>query len=469
MARKKEGYDWVTNTYYIPVESGGCGCFVVLGIIIWVLIKFDDWYEEHAGLFWGLIIALVALIIVIISMRSSSKAKKEEEAAQEAKKERDAALKARRRQWRTEGFEALRNYSTAYTVQPLLRRNCIADGLVADIVAPKGALQLLVYLDFPFREPTFINGRLSLTINSQEVLSLVSGGDLPKPMLFKVDSGDHVELRAIADSSTHIVHLGDLQLAWCLEGTTQNARFNFIPYDIDDDETMIDLKSTIYVSKRFVVDFSTIDKARTLFGWSGPSRKSLLFSTKVPEGCSRLYTLPCPNGGHYNLLDSGITLALVNDDQILDIFSDDGSNRNERIYPVKPGTNVDIYAYYDMRKELKVSSMGFALLYDDIPEDVAKALRSYFTDYYANEDRKRMLEDYEKKIADKQKEIGKDFVTKREKDDGRKLIALWQVEADKLKAQLKEIDIDDYYKLDTSTLFIKNSLSDISSIAWKNE
>lgn len=96
MARKKEGYDWVTNTYYIPVESGGCGCFVVLGIIIWVLIKFDEWYEDHAGLFWGLIIALVALIIVIISMRSSSKAKHEEEAAKEAQKERDEAQKAQK-------------------------------------------------------------------------------------------------------------------------------------------------------------------------------------------------------------------------------------------------------------------------------------------------------------------------------------------------------------------------------------
>lgn len=31
----------MTNTYYIPVESVGCGCFVVLGIIIWVLIKID--------------------------------------------------------------------------------------------------------------------------------------------------------------------------------------------------------------------------------------------------------------------------------------------------------------------------------------------------------------------------------------------------------------------------------------------
>ena len=465
MARKKEGYDWVTNTYYIPVESGGCGCFVVLGIIIWVLIKFDDWYEDHAGLFWGLIIALVALIIVIISMRSSSKAKQEEEAAQEAKKERDAALKARRKQWCTEGFEALRNYSTAYSVQPLLRRNCIADGLIVDTVAPKGALQLLVYLDFPFREPNIVNGTLSLTINSEQVLSMASGGDLPRPMLFKVDGGDHIELRAVAQSGKPFVHLGDLQLAWCFEATTQNARFTFIPYDIDDEDTMIDLKSTIYVSKRFVVDFSTIEKTRRLCGWTGPSRKSRLFSTSVPEGCSRLYILPCPDGGHYNLLDSGITLAIVNNDQILDILSDDGANRNERVYPVVPGTDVDIYVYYDMRKELKVPSMGFALLYDKIPEEDAKALRSFFKDYYANDDRKRMVKDYEKKIADKEKEIEKDFVTKREKDDGRKLIAYWQEEIDKLKAQTKEIDIDDYYKLDTSALFIRNSLSDISSIA----
>ena len=96
MARKKEGYDWVTNTYYIPVESGGCGCFVVLGIIIWVLIKFDEWYEDHTGLFWGLIIALVALIIVIISMRSSSKAKHEEEAGPRRHAECYGALKVSR-------------------------------------------------------------------------------------------------------------------------------------------------------------------------------------------------------------------------------------------------------------------------------------------------------------------------------------------------------------------------------------
>ena len=137
MARKKEGYDWVTNTYYIPVESGGCGCFVVLGIIIWVLIKFDEWYEDHAGLFWGLIIALVALIIVIISMRSSSKAKHEEEAAKEAQKERDEAQKARRKRWCTEGLEALRRYSQAYGVNPLLRRNTVSTGPIADLVAPK--------------------------------------------------------------------------------------------------------------------------------------------------------------------------------------------------------------------------------------------------------------------------------------------------------------------------------------------
>lgn len=463
MARKKEGYDWVTNTYYIPVESGGCGCFVVLGIIIWVLIKFDDWYEEHAGLFWGLIIALVALIIVIIAMRKSSQERQEEEAAQEARKQRDEAQKARRMLWCTEGLEALRRYSQAYGVNPLLRRNTVSTGPIADLVAPKDVVQLLVYLDFPFKEPTCFNGRLSLTINSQEVLSMASGGDLPKPMLFKVESGDHVELRCVNGDASGIAHLGDLQLAWCLESSHPDALFNIIAYDVDDRETMIKLQSAMYMAYRFVVDFSSIDKVRTGFGWKGPSRKSMLFYAKVPEGCSRLYIMPSLDGSAYNLRDSGIALSIVNDGKVLDILEDDGSSPNRRIYPLTPGTSLSINVCYDMRKELKVSYMRFFVLKDDIPEDEAKALGSYLTDYYANEDLKERIEDFEEKIADKQKEIGKDFVTKREKDDGRKLIALWQEEADKLKAQLKDVNVDDYIKIDTQPLVIENSLPAIAS------
>lgn len=357
----------------------------------------------------------------------------------------------------------MRTYSAAYGIRPQLRRNCVSNGPVANIVAPRGAVQLFVYLDFPFKEPTFGNGRLSLTINSQEVLSIASGADFTKPLLFKVESGDHVELRCVNGDASGIAHLGDLQLAWCIEGVNPNARFNLIPYDIDDVGTMIKLQSTVYVSKRFVVDISFIEKIRTGFGWQGASRKSLLFSAKVPEGCSRLFTLPCPNGGHYNLQDSEITLVIVNDGKILEVLNDDGYNPNERIYPVKPGTNVDIYAYYDMRKEMKISTMGFVVLKDNIPEDEAKALASYLTDYYANEDRKGMIREYEKKISEKADLIDKDFVTKRERDDGRKLIDMWQEEAGKLKAQLKDVNVDDYYKLDRSNLFIENSLPAIAS------
>lgn len=463
MARKKEGYDWVTNTYYIPVESGGCGCFVVLGIIIWVLIKFDEWYEDHTGLFWGLIIALVALIIFIISMRSSSKTKHEEEAAQEARRQRDEAQKARRMLWCTEGLEALRRYSQAYGVNPLLRRNTVSTGPIADLVAPKDVVQLLVYLDFPFKEPTCFNGRLSLTINSQEVLSIASGADFTKPLLFKVESGDHVELRCVNGDASGIAHLGDLQLAWCLESSNPDALFNIIAYDVDDRETMIKLQSAMYMAYRFVVDFSSIDKVRTGFGWKGPSRKSMLFYAKVPEGCSRLYMMPSLDGSAYNLRDSGISLAIINDGKVLDIIDDDGFSPNRRLYPLTPGTSLSINVCYDMRKELKVSYMRFFVLKDDLPEDEAKALASYLTDYYANEDRKQKIEEYEEKIADKQKEIDKDFVTKREKDDGRKLIDMWQEEAGKLKAQLKDVNVDDYIKINTQPLVIENSLPAIAS------
>lgn len=462
MARKKEGYDWVTNTYYIS-DGGGCGCLITLFIIIAAFSAFSDWYEDHSGLFWGLIIGIIVLIIFIIAMRKSSQERQEEEAAQEARKQRDAAQKARRMQWCTEGLEALRRYSQAYGVNPLLRRNTVSTGPIADLVAPKDVVQLLVYLDFPFKEPTCFNGRLSLTINSQEVLSIASGADFTKPLLFKVESGDHVELRCVNGDASGIAHLGDLQLAWCLESSHPDALFNIIAYDVDDRETMIKLQSAMYMAYRFVVDFSSIDKVRTGFGWKGPSRKSMLFYAKVPEGCSRLYLMPSLDGSAYNLRDSGIALSIVNDGKVLDILEDDGSSPNRRIYPLTPGTSLSINVCYDMRKELKVSYMRFFVLKDEIPEEEAKALTSYLTDYYANEDMKERIEDFEEKIADKQKEIDKDFASKREKDDGRKLIAYWQEEADKLKAQLKDVNVDDYIKIDTQPLVIENSLPAIAS------
>lgn len=462
MARKKEGYDWVTNTYYIS-DGGGCGCLITLFIIIAAFSAFSDWYEDHSGLFWGLIIGIIVLIIFIIAMRKSSQERQEEEAAQEARKQRDEAQKARRMLWCTEGLEALRRYSQAYGVNPLLRRNTVSTGPIADLVAPKDVVHLLVYLDFPFKEPTCFNGRLSLTINSQEVLSIASGADFTKPLLFKVESGDHVELRCVNGDASGIAHLGDLQLAWCLESSHPDALFNIIAYDVDDRETMIKLQSAMYMAYRFVVDFSSIDKVRTGFGWKGPSRKSMLFYAKVPEGCSRLYIMPSLDGSAYNLRDSGIALSIVNDGKVLDILEDDGSSPNRRIYPLTPGTSLSINVCYDMRKELKVSYMRFFVLKDDIPEDEAKALGSYLTDYYANEDLKERIEDFEEKIADKQKEIDKDFASKREKDDGRKLIAYWQEEADKLKAQLKDVNVDDYIKIDTQPLVIENSLPAIAS------
>lgn len=40
---------------------------------------------------------------------------------------------------------------------------------------------------------------------------------------------------------------------------------------------------------------------------------------------------------------------------------------------------------------------------------------------------------------------------------------MWQEEAGKLKAQLKDVNVDDYIKIDTQPLVIENSLPAIAS------
>ena len=92
---KKEGYDWVTNTYCIN-DGGACGCLITLFFIGAIVSAFFEWYDDHTGLFWGIIIALVVLIILLVRRNKAKKKMKEVEAAKEAQKERDEAQKAQK-------------------------------------------------------------------------------------------------------------------------------------------------------------------------------------------------------------------------------------------------------------------------------------------------------------------------------------------------------------------------------------
>ena len=68
MGRKKPGYDFVTNTYYI--DDGGC-LEMLIGLFMAVIAigAVIHWLKDHI---WLMVIAIFAIIVIVVVLLISS-------------------------------------------------------------------------------------------------------------------------------------------------------------------------------------------------------------------------------------------------------------------------------------------------------------------------------------------------------------------------------------------------------------
>ena len=443
MAQKKEGYDWVTNTYYI--NDGGCFGFLIgMGIFAALLFKFADWYDDNKVVFWLVIIAIVALIVIITVHRKDKREQEEKEAQEQQAAAARARLAEFRDGWARSGYEQLRQYAESFSIVPLLYPDITADGVIFDAIVPEDTLHLLLYLDNPFYPPSLGDGHLSIKVNGNEDGSFSSGGQFSKPEMYKVNQGDHVRVEYVGNGK---IETNNMQLAWCRTSAYLGACFNSLYLDFEDADTYSRYSERMAFGKGIFLGFGQVGKMRTMLGHAQQIWKCTLFQGHVPDGYSILTPFTNSDNGDYSLRKSGVRIFILVDGKVLDWFDDVPSYR--RFYRLNAGSLLSVLAYFDMSKEMTFEWLAFMLLSDNPTADQKKAYAEYRQADDAYRKWEKELEEIRGKIAstevEKENAVSNSMKTNLDIQVRKLRLDL----SEKEKTRPKKASLGDFYDLDS--------------------
>lgn len=430
---------------YVSVDDGCGTCVVWLIIIAAVWSMFSDWYDDHKVMLWTVIIAIIAIIILIVIWRKARKNREEEEAAKAARDEQWSRYVEVTSGWCSQGLQSLREFSNSFAIFPMLYTRRTVNGVFFDKIVPNDVVQLLVYLDHPFFAPVIVDGRIVIKVNNEEKLKLVSGMDLRKPVLIKVNPGDHVEVLYVPEASGGHADLRDFQLAWCFTGNHKShAFFNYTTYNylIPDQDYLV--RSRMLLARNIYIDFSPIQKYRQANGRGLSIWKTTVCTAMVPEGCGLLVPFAHTDTGSRDLRSSGLIVDIFLDDELIE-SADEWDTSHPKTYIVVPGHNIRVDVYFDLNHDMTFNHVAFSLLPEKVSQEDDRKAKEYLKLYDAYTDN---IDEYKltlKKIEDLQNDI--DGLAPAERKACYDKIKALRKKADELYPNVKELpDAKKYFE-----------------------
>lgn len=222
MSRKKPGYDFATNTYYI--DDGGC-LGMLFGIVIAVVAigAVINWLKEHVWLMVIAILIIIGAVTVVLYRKSLERKEKEaieaynnrhaektpEEEAQEIADFIDL--------WKTQNYPQVEKLKEQYDFVPVIDHEELKKNFSINEFAPQGAEKMLIYLTPPFTPPVIGKGYLIGWYNHETIFIIYSHRGLRSPIIVDVDPGKMLSAMHLENKESNVEDIGDMKIVWCIK------------------------------------------------------------------------------------------------------------------------------------------------------------------------------------------------------------------------------------------------------------
>ncbi len=223
MSRKKPGYDFVTNTYYI--DDGGCfGMLiglVIAGVAIGAVVT---WLKEHVWLMIAAILVIIGIASLFVYRRSVERKKqkaideyneKQRRSAEKTPEEREKEIGDFINLWRSQNYLQVEKLKEQYDFIPVADHEELRQHFFISEFVPQGIEKLLVYLEPPFAPPVIgDNDSFLRRLGSDTIFNIFSERSLLKPILVDVTPGKMFTAVRLGKEEVK-EDIGDMRFVWC--------------------------------------------------------------------------------------------------------------------------------------------------------------------------------------------------------------------------------------------------------------